>query len=349
MGVKFAYDLARPLSGRTSALDDQHKFVGGFNGVAPAIDAAHAGDDVDAGRGAAADKFFGDAARNGAVRRCRIEENDVGVHIAACELDWAVCVSAAKRYAVSLAVVVTAGCAVQALDRGKALVLYSGGQDSAIALGWALSRFARVETIGFDYGQRHSIELVQRVVLREAIIAAKPAWRDRLGGDALLDLRALGALSDTALTRQAAISVDAATGLPTTFVPGRNLIFLTFAAAAAFASRARTLVGGMCEADYSGYPDCRREALDAQMRALNAGMEADFVLETPLSPLTKAQSWRLAHELGGEPFVEAILEHSHSCYLGERGARRDWGYGCGACPACELREKGWRDHVGARP
>jgi len=239
--------------------------------------------------------------------------------------------------------------AVQALDHGKALVLFSGGQDSAIALGWALSRFARVETIGFDYGQRHSIELVQRVALRAAIVAAAPAWRSRLGGDAVLDLRALGAISETALTRPAAIAMNADTGLPTTFVPGRNLIFLTFAAAAAFAARARTLVGGMCEADYSGYPDCRRDALDAQIRALNAGMEADFVLETPLSSLTKAQSWRLAHELGGDAFIEAILEHSHSCYLGERGARRDWGYGCGACPACELRANGWRGYVGALP
>jgi 7-cyano-7-deazaguanine synthase len=236
---------------------------------------------------------------------------------------------------------------VQALDRESALVLYSGGQDSAITFAWALSRYARVFSLGFDYGQRHSIELTQRVTLQRAMLDLNSVWAARFQSDHVLDIGALGAISETSLTRATLIENDSATGLPTTFVPGRNLIFIGFAAALAYRLRARALVGGMCEADYSGYPDCRREALDAQIAALRAGMDADFTLETPLSALTKAQSWRLAEELGGAPLVDAIVEHSHSCYLGERGVRHSWGYGCGACPACELRARGWGEYAAA--
>jgi 7-cyano-7-deazaguanine synthase len=225
-----------------------------------------------------------------------------------------------------------------------ALVLFSGGQDSTTCLAWALERFGRVETLGFDYGQRHRIELDQRGILREALASIKPQWAQRLGPDHVLDLAALGAISDTALTSGKAIEMGAK-GLPNTFVPGRNLIFLTFAAALAYRRGLTRIVGGMCETDFSGYPDCRDDAIKAMQVALNIGMESRFVLETPLMWLDKAQSWDLAQELGGEALVEAIIDHSHTCYLGERGVRRDWGFGCGECPACKLRADGftkWR-------
>ena len=227
------------------------------------------------------------------------------------------------------------------LDHTAALVLFSGGQDSAIALASALSRYARVETVAFDYGQRHAIELETRRSLLAALASPK------LGRDHTLDIRALGAVSETALTRAAAIATGE-DGLPTTFVPGRNLIFLTMAAAVAYGHGIGVLVGGMCETDFSGYPDCRQETLDAQMRAIRAGMACDMRLETPLMAMTKAESWRFAERIGGRALVELIGERSHSCYLGERGARHDWGYGCAACPACELRAQGWRDYERAR-
>lgn len=223
------------------------------------------------------------------------------------------------------------------LDQSAALVLFSGGQDSSIALAWALSRHARVETVVFDYGQRHAIELQTRQALLAALASPK------LGRDHFVDLRALGAVSDTALTRETAIATGDH-GLPTTFVPGRNLIFLTMAAAVAYGSGLGVLVGGMCETDFSGYPDCRHETLEAQMNALRLGMDCDLALETPLMAMSKAESWRFAEKIGGRALVDLIVEHSHSCYLGERGARHDWGYGCGACPACELRAQGWRDY-----
>lgn len=229
---------------------------------------------------------------------------------------------------------------MRALDQGKAIVLFSGGQDSAIALAWALDRFRVVETIGFDYGQRHLVELEARAALRDAIARGFPHWGARLGGDALADLKGLGALSETALTRETEIALGE-DGLPTTFVPGRNLVFLVMAAAYAYRRGAGVLVGGMCEADYSGYPDCRADALAAQTEALRLGMDADFAFEAPLMRLTKAQSWSLAESLGGSALVDLINEYSHTCYLGERGRRHDWGYGCGACPACALRAKGW--------
>jgi 7-cyano-7-deazaguanine synthase len=225
-----------------------------------------------------------------------------------------------------------------------ALVLFSGGQDSATCLAWALDRFARVETVGFDYGQRHRIELDCRATLRAGLAEGFPAWAARLGEDHTLRLDALGALSDTALTRDAEIRLRE-DGLPNTFVPGRNLIFLAFAAALAYRRGLRHIVGGMCETDYSGYPDCRDDTIKAMQLALNLGMDRRFVLETPLMWLDKAATWRLAESLGGAMLVELVRAESHSCYLGDRTRVHDWGRGCGHCPACQLRRKGWDSYV----
>ncbi len=221
-------------------------------------------------------------------------------------------------------------------------MLFSGGQDSTVCLAWALERYAWVETVGFDYGQRHGVEMVAREKVREDLIARFPAWAARLGPDHRLDLRGFGAVAESALTAHRAIEMTER-GLPSTFVPGRNLVFFVYAAALADRRGLPVLVGGMCETDYSGYPDCRRETLDALQQALNLGMERHFALETPLMWLTKADTWALAKSLGGEPLIALILEHSHTCYLGERGVRHVWGYGCGTCPACELRQGGYRD------
>jgi 7-cyano-7-deazaguanine synthase len=226
----------------------------------------------------------------------------------------------------------------------SALVLFSGGQDSATCLAWALKRFGRVETVGFDYGQRHRVELDCRAPLRAGIAALRPDWAARLGDDHVLDLGTLGAISDTALTRDVAIEVTAS-GLPTSFVPGRNLLFLTFAAALGYRRDSKHLVGGMCETDYSGYPDCRDDTIKALQVAISLGMDRRFVLHTPLMWRDKAATWRLAHALGGDPLVELIREHSHSCYLGEREPRHAWGRGCGTCPACTLRARGWQSYV----
>jgi 7-cyano-7-deazaguanine synthase len=222
----------------------------------------------------------------------------------------------------------------------SALVLFSGGQDSATCLAWALDRFARVETIGFDYGQRHRVELDCRAGFRARILRDHPAWAPRLGEDHTLTLDALRAVADSALTREVAIEMGA-NGLPNTFVPGRNLVFLTFAAALAYRRGLRHIVGGMCEADYSGYPDCRDDTLKALQVALNLGMDHRFVLHTPLMWLDKAATWRLAECLGGAALVSAIIEDTHSCYLGDRSQRHTWGFGCGTCPACDLRRRGW--------
>jgi 7-cyano-7-deazaguanine synthase len=230
-----------------------------------------------------------------------------------------------------------------------ALVLFSGGQDSAVCLAWALERYPRVETVGFDYGQRHSVELQARDAVRRAIVERYPAWASRLGEDHVLDLRGFGAVAQSALTADRAIELTE-NGLPSTFVPGRNLAFFVYAAALADRRRLARLVGGMCETDFSGYPDCRRDTLDAMQRALNLGMAQDFAIETPLMRLTKAQTWALAKGLGGEPLVELIVRDSHTCYRGERGELHAWGYGCGACPACELRARGWEAWTaGGRP
>jgi 7-cyano-7-deazaguanine synthase len=226
------------------------------------------------------------------------------------------------------------------IDQG-ALVLFSGGQDSTACLAWALRRYARVETVGFDYGQRHAVELEARGAVRDAIVRAFPDWAARLGPDHALDLRAFGAIGETALTGERAIEVTAR-GLPSTFVPGRNLVFLTYAAALADRRGLSALVGGMCETDYSGYPDCRRDTLDALETALNLGMEQAFSIETPLMWLTKAQTWALAKALGGEALVAVTVEDSHTCYLGDR-TPHDWGKGCGSCPACALRARGWSE------
>ena len=221
-----------------------------------------------------------------------------------------------------------------------ALVLFSGGQDSSVCLAWALDRYERVETVGFDYGQRHAAELTARMRVREGVARGFPAWAGRLGEDHVIDIRSFGAIGQTALTSERAIEVTER-GLPSTFVPGRNLVFLTYAAALADRRGLTHLVGGMCETDFSGYPDCRRDTLDAVQAALNLGMDRDFVIETPLMRLSKAETWALARDLGGEALVGLIVEESHTCYLGNRSQRHDWGYGCGACPACELRARGW--------
>ncbi|WP_339870861.1 7-cyano-7-deazaguanine synthase QueC [uncultured Brevundimonas sp.] len=222
----------------------------------------------------------------------------------------------------------------------SALVLFSGGQDSATCLAWALARYDRVETVGFDYGQRHAVEMQARLVVRESMTRALPQWADRLGPDHVVDLTGYGRIAESALTTDRAIAMDAR-GLPTTFVPGRNLVFLTCAAALADRRGLELLVGGMCETDFSGYPDCRRDTIDAMATALSLGLDRPVVIETPLMALTKAETWALADRIGGQLLVDLILEDSHSCYLGDRIQRHPWGYGCGSCPACALRAAGY--------
>jgi 7-cyano-7-deazaguanine synthase len=226
------------------------------------------------------------------------------------------------------------------MNSETALVLFSGGQDSTVCLAWALERFSRVETIGFNYGQRHAIELSVRTRLREKMSALNPGWAARLGNDHMIKLDALAAISDTALTRQTAIEI-ADNGLPTTFVPGRNLMFFCLAGALAYRRGARHLVAGMCETDYSGYPDCRDDTIKAMQVALTLGLDKRVAIHTPLMWIDKAETFALAVEIGGEAFLDLLIEDSHSCYLGDRGKRHDWGYGCGTCPACQLRAQGF--------
>ncbi len=227
-------------------------------------------------------------------------------------------------------------------ERSGALVLFSWGQDSTTCLAWALQRYDLVETVGFDYGQRHRVEMQARQTVLAGLRRAFPVWVERLGADHVLDLRSFGAVAESALTADRAIEMTAR-GLPSTFVPGRNLAFFVYAAALADRRGLGRLVGGMCETDFSGYPDCRRDTLDAMQQALRLGLDRDVAIETPLMLLTKAQTWALADSLGGEALVELILEDSHTCYLGERGERHAWGHGCGVCPACELRARGWAE------
>jgi 7-cyano-7-deazaguanine synthase len=227
------------------------------------------------------------------------------------------------------------------MNKLSALVLFSGGQDSTVCLAWALSRFNRVETIGFDYRQRHRVELDCRQNVLAGIRSRFAEWSAKLGEDRVLDLGVLGEVSDTALTRERAIDFES-NGLPSTFVPGRNLVFLAFAGAVAYRRGLSRLVGGMCETDYSGYPDCRRATLDAMGQAMSLGLDRETPVDTPLMYLDKAQTWALANELGGQPLIDLIVEETHTCYLGDRTRRHQWGYGCGECPACDLRAKGWR-------
>ena len=221
----------------------------------------------------------------------------------------------------------------------SALVLFSGGQDSTVCLAWALERYEHVETVGFTYGQRHIVEIEQRAVILSKLAEFDEVGQ-RLGPDTVLELAALKSVSDTALTRETEITF-AATGLPTTFVPARNLLFLTYAAALAYRRGIDTLVGGMCETDFSGYPDCRNDTVQALAKALSLGLDRPMTIETPLMFLDKAGTWELASSIGGERLVDLIIEDTHTCYLGDRSHRHPWGYGCGQCPACELRARGW--------
>lgn len=223
----------------------------------------------------------------------------------------------------------------------SALVLFSGGQDSTACLAWALRRFDRVETVGFDYGQRHRVELDCRRDVLAAFRAEFPEWGAKLGEDHSVDLAALGAISQTSLTRETAFEYERG-GLPNSFVPGRNLLFFTFAAAIAYRRGLKRLVGGMCETDYSGYPDCRDDTMKALQVALSLGLDKRLVIETPLMWIDKAATWEMTRELGGDALVELVVERTHSCYAGDRTKRHDWGYGCGVCPACELRAAGWK-------
>ena len=228
----------------------------------------------------------------------------------------------------------------------RALVLFSGGQDSTTCLAHALDRFEHVETLGFDYGQRHHVELQARLTVLRELRERFPQWATRLGDDHVLDLAVLGAVSDTSLTRDMAFRMEAS-GLPNTFVPGRNLLFLTLAAALAYRRGMTVLVTGVCETDFSGYPDCRDDTMKALQVALTLGMDHRFLIDTPLMWIDKAATWRMAESLGGQTLVDLIVEHTHTCYLGDREHRHAWGYGCGTCPACELRARGWAAYADA--
>jgi 7-cyano-7-deazaguanine synthase len=231
------------------------------------------------------------------------------------------------------------------LPTDAALVLFSGGQDSTTCLAWALERYSRVETIGFDYGQRHAVEMTVRPLVLDRLRAQSAHWHSRLGADHVIDLSLIATISDTALTQDMEIAM-LENGLPNTFVPGRNLLFMTVAATLAYRRGLTVLVGGMCETDFSGYPDCRDDTMKALQVALNLGMATRLKVETPLMWLDKSQTWALAQQLGGKALVDSVRTETHTCYLGERGELHDWGYGCGHCPACALRARGYREFVG---
>jgi 7-cyano-7-deazaguanine synthase len=228
-----------------------------------------------------------------------------------------------------------------------ALVLFSGGQDSTTCAAWALAHYDRVETLGFDYGQRHAVELEVRPRVLQGLRAIDAGWDARLGEDHMIDLALLGRISDTALTKDMEIAMQE-NGLPNTFVPGRNLLFMMVAATLAYRRGLDVLVGGMCETDYSGYPDCRNDTMQALQQAINLGMATAMKIETPLMWIDKAATWEMARELGGDALVELVRSQTHTCYLGERGALHDWGHGCGKCPACDLRARGWREFQARR-
>lgn len=224
----------------------------------------------------------------------------------------------------------------------SALVLFSGGQDSTTCLAWALERYSRVETIGFDYGQRHAIELTVRPTVLQKLRGFSTEWDSRLGEDHMIDLSLISKISDTALTSNVEIAM-LENGLPNTFVPGRNLLFMTVAATVAYRRGINVLVGGMCETDFSGYPDCRDNTMKALQVALNLGMATNLQVETPLMWIDKAETWSMAQDLGSIALVDLIRSETHTCYLGKRGELHDWGYGCGTCPACALRARGYAD------
>jgi 7-cyano-7-deazaguanine synthase len=226
----------------------------------------------------------------------------------------------------------------------SALVLFSGGQDSATCLAWALDRYARVETIGFNYGQRHSVELECRSQFINGLKSSFPQWGQKLGDDHMLDLSLLGQISDTALTQEKAIQMEAS-GLPNTFVPGRNLLFLTFASTVAYRRNLKVIVGGMCETDYSGYPDCRDDTIKALQVAISLGLDTRFVLETPLMWIDKSATWKMAENLGGSELVNLVRNDTHTCYMGDRTHQHEWGYGCNACPSCDLRRVGYENYI----
>ncbi len=226
----------------------------------------------------------------------------------------------------------------------SALVLFSGGQDSTTCLAWALEKFQRVETIGFAYGQRHHVEMQMRTVVLAQLRSQFPHWTARLGDDHVLDLAVLGQISESSLTRDTAVRMES-NGLPNSFVPGRNLLFLTLAAALSYRRDLQVLVTGVCETDFSGYPDCRDDTVRAMQLALSLGMDRRLLIETPLMWIDKAQTWTLACQLGGQELVDLVIEHTHTCYLGDRSQRHAWGYGCGSCPACELRARGFAQFV----
>ena len=228
-----------------------------------------------------------------------------------------------------------------------ALVLFSGGQDSAVSLAWALTRFLRVEPIAFDYGQRHHIELTVRPGILERLRALDPKWKTRLGEDHVVNIDSLGQISETALTRTTQIEMTAS-GLPSTFVPGRNLIFFAFAGAVAYRRGLKHIVAGMCETDYSGYPDCRDDTIKAMQLALSLGMDRRFVLHTPLMWIDKAATFELAERIGGKALADLVIEETHSCYIGDRANKFEWGYGCGKCPACQLRAGGYEKYKAGR-
>ena len=229
--------------------------------------------------------------------------------------------------------------------KSKALVLFSGGQDSTTCLAWALERYAHVETIGYAYGQRHSVELQCRQTVLNRLRRDFPQWSVKLGEDHMLDLSVLGQISDTALTQDKAIALQKC-GLPNTFVPARNILFFTFASAVAYRRGLEVLVGGMCETDYSGYPDCRDNTLKSLQVAMSLGLETPMVVETPLMWLDKEATWSLAESLGGDALIEIIKQDTHTCYMGDRSVQHDWGFGCGDCPACDLRSKGYKKFAG---
>jgi 7-cyano-7-deazaguanine synthase len=233
------------------------------------------------------------------------------------------------------------------LDNSKALVLLSGGQDSTTCLAWAIEKFQYIETIGYTYGQRHRVEIDCRQDIL-AFFKASPRWGGKIGQDHLVDIPALTAIGATAMTSEAQIFIDQS-GLPTTFVPGRNLVFLTFAAAVAYRRSCKNIVTGVCETDYSGYPDCRDDTIKALQVAVNAGLESRFTFHTPLMWIDKAETWALAHQIGGQEFTNLIIQKTHTCYLGNRERFHSWGYGCGECPACDLRSQGWAKWDGNIP